>query len=58
MLAWAVAVSLVLVLLLIWSALYQKGLLSRRDADSGAPAEGAPEGASEPSAGKGRNAPV
>lgn len=52
MFAWAVAVSLVLVLLLIWSALYQKGLLSRRDADPGVPADSGPKSAPEPSAGK------
>jgi hypothetical protein len=50
MLAWAVAVSLVFVLLLIWSALYQRGLLSRRDADT--PASAGPEDASDPVAGK------
>jgi len=52
MLAWAGAVSLVLMLLLIWSALYQSGLLSRRDADSGAPDGSGLEGPSEPSGGK------
>jgi len=52
MFAWAVAVSLVLVLLLIWSALYQKGLLSKRGADRVAPADSGPENDPEPSAGK------
>jgi hypothetical protein len=52
MFAWAVAVSLVFLLLLIWSALYQRGLLSRRDADPASPAGSRSENATEPSAGK------
>lgn len=52
MFAWAVAVSLVLLLLLIWAALYQKGLLSRRDESPVSRADGTPKSASEPSAGK------
>jgi hypothetical protein len=50
--AWAVAVSLVLVLLLIWSALYQRGLLSRRDADPVVFCDSGSESTSEPPAGK------
>lgn len=50
--AYALAVSLVVVLLLIWSALYQRGLLSRRDDAPVAPREGGPESASDPSPGK------
>jgi hypothetical protein len=51
MLAWAVAVSLVFVLLLIWSALFQRGLLAARDADS-ATVVGGPEDGAESSNGK------
>jgi hypothetical protein len=42
--AYALAVSLLLVVLLIWSALHQRGLLSRRDAAAPAPREGRPQG--------------
>lgn len=51
MFAWAVALSLVLILLLLWSALDRKGLLSRRGAGPVAPA-GSSKNAAEPAAGK------
>jgi hypothetical protein len=40
MFAWAVAVSLVFVLLLVWSCLYRKGLLSWKPEDGGPPGRG------------------
>ncbi len=44
MLAWLAGVSLLMMLLVIWSALYRKGLLSRREAatDTSASDESAP----------------
>jgi hypothetical protein len=51
MFAWAVAVSLVFVLLLIWSCLYRKGLLSWGTPDCGPTCSGSDK-SSEPAAGK------